>query len=72
MNYSSFSRGLRSLQRPVARTAFQPINKNIAPALSARFASTETAKEGKISAVIGAVVDGQSPAALEKTFPARC
>jgi F-type H+-transporting ATPase subunit beta len=41
--------------------AFQPIRKNLLPALSTRFASTEaasSAKDGKIHAVIGAVVDG--------------
>jgi hypothetical protein len=53
-------RASASLRRPAtARNAFQPIKKSFAPALSARFASTDasSAKEGKIHAVIGAVVD---------------
>ncbi|KAH9883135.1 atp2, beta subunit of the F1 sector of mitochondrial F1F0 ATP synthase [Plenodomus biglobosus] len=48
------------LRRPAAvRSAFQPIKKNFAPALAARYASTEasSAKDGKIHSVIGAVVD---------------
>ncbi|KAL2350445.1 alpha-glucan branching enzyme [Cryomyces antarcticus] len=46
------------LQRPAtARRAFQPIKSNFAPALSARFASSDSAKDGKIHQVIGAVVD---------------
>ncbi|KAL8866409.1 MAG: hypothetical protein Q9174_006319, partial [Haloplaca sp. 1 TL-2023] len=55
----------RSLLRPsahvrpaAARRAFQPIKNNGAPALSARFATTD-ARDGKIHQVIGAVVDGK-------------
>ncbi|KAH7073558.1 alpha-glucan branching enzyme [Paraphoma chrysanthemicola] len=52
-------RASASLRRPATvRSAFQPIKKSFAPALSARFASTESsAKDGKIYQVIGAVVD---------------
>jgi len=41
-----------------ARRAFQPVKQNLAPALAARFASTDASKTGKIHQVIGAVVDG--------------
>ncbi|CAO2648455.1 Nn.00g077220.m01.CDS01 [Neocucurbitaria sp. VM-36] len=56
---SGLQRSLRaSLRRPAAvRSAFQPIKKSFAPALSARFASTDASKDGKIHQVIGAVVD---------------
>ncbi|KAH8716978.1 P-loop containing nucleoside triphosphate hydrolase protein [Phaeosphaeriaceae sp. PMI808] len=55
---SGILRASASLRRPATvRSAFQPIRKNIAPALSARFASTDAAKDGKIYQVIGAVVD---------------
>jgi hypothetical protein len=61
-NCSGILRASASLRRPAtARSAFQPIiKKNFAPALSARFASTDSAKDGKIYQVIGAVVDGGS------------
>jgi hypothetical protein len=70
MKYSGLQRGLRaSLSRPAVSRgftpAFQPIKKSFAPALSARFASTDSAKDGKIHQVIGAVVDG-----TQKLFPA--
>lgn len=57
--HSGLSKALRtsSISRPTAaRHAFQPIRKNLAPALGARFASS--AGDGKIHQVIGAVVDG--------------
>lgn len=66
MKNSGFQRSLRaSFRRPATvQRAFQPIKKSFAPALSARFASTDSAKDGKIHQVIGAVVDG-----TRKTFP---
>lgn len=42
----------------IRRAGFPAIKKNFAPALAARFASTDSAKDGKIHQVIGAVVDG--------------
>ncbi|GME27791.1 alpha-glucan-branching enzyme protein [Neofusicoccum parvum] len=56
---SGINRSLRAsaFRRPALRSAFQPIKKNFAPALSARFASTDVAQGGKIHQVIGAVVD---------------
>ncbi|KAF1989196.1 ATP synthase subunit beta, mitochondrial [Aulographum hederae CBS 113979] len=57
---SGFTRSLRASafrQPATARRAFNPIRKNFAPALSARFASSDAAKDGKIHQVIGAVVD---------------
>jgi hypothetical protein len=43
------------MRRPaIRRSAFQPIKKSFAPALSTRFASTDAAKDGKIHQVIGA------------------
>ena len=58
---SGVARTLRSsaYARPsTVRRAFQPIKANLAPALSARFASSDSARDGKIHQVIGAVVDG--------------
>lgn len=58
---SSFTRSLQTAAfiRPVAaKRAFQPIKTDFAPSLSARFASTDAAKDGRIHQVIGAVVDG--------------
>ena len=62
---TSYSGLARSFLRPsayvrptAARRAFQPIKNNLAPALGARFASTDV-REGKIHQVIGAVVDGK-------------
>ena len=71
---SSVVRSLRtaSSRRPAAaRSAFQPLKSNFAPAVSARLASTDSAKHGKIHQVIGAVVDGTErsrgrPQLLEK------
>ncbi|OCL07830.1 glycoside hydrolase family 13 protein [Glonium stellatum] len=60
MNCSAITRPLRAsaFRRPATvQRAFQPIKSNFAPALSARFASTDSAKDGKIHQVIGAVVD---------------
>lgn len=59
--YSGIARSVRAsaFRQPLtARRAFQPIKKNFAPALSARFASTDSGLTGKIHQVIGAVVDG--------------
>ncbi|KAL1983358.1 hypothetical protein VTN96DRAFT_10417 [Rasamsonia emersonii] len=42
---------------PVARRAFEPLRSNALSALSARYASTEAGRVGKIHQVIGAVVD---------------
>ena len=63
MFYSSLARSLQTaaFARPVAaKRAFQPIKTNFAPSLSARFASTDSTKDGRIHQVIGAVVDGIS------------
>ncbi|KAL8966921.1 MAG: hypothetical protein Q9197_005712 [Variospora fuerteventurae] len=53
----------RSILRPsafarptAARRAFQPVKNKVAPAVGARFASTDV-REGKVHQVIGAVVD---------------
>ncbi|EMD87483.1 hypothetical protein COCC4DRAFT_192700 [Bipolaris maydis ATCC 48331] len=56
---SGIQQALRaSMRRPaIRRSAFQPMKKSFAPALSTRFASTDAVKEGKIHQVIGAVVD---------------
>merc|ERR1712032_370082 len=57
---SGFQRSLlrASLRRPATvQRAFQPIKKSFAPALAARFASTDAQRDGKIHQVIGAVVD---------------
>ncbi|KAJ9641955.1 atp2, beta subunit of the F1 sector of mitochondrial F1F0 ATP synthase [Coniosporium tulheliwenetii] len=57
---SGITRSLRAsaFRRPATvQRAWKPITKNFAPALSARFASTDSAKDGKIHQVIGAVVD---------------
>ena len=59
---SGLARSLRAsaLARPtVVRRAFRPVQKNLAPALGARFASG--VGDGKIHQVIGAVVDGMQP-----------
>ena len=58
---SGLARSLRTsaFSRPsTTRRAFQSIKKNFAPALGARFASTDV-RDGKIHQVIGAVVDGE-------------
>ena len=55
-NCSGILRASASLRRPATvRSAFQPIKKSFAPALSARLASTDasSAKDGKIYQVIG-------------------
>ncbi|KAL7777347.1 hypothetical protein CFE70_007772 [Pyrenophora teres f. teres 0-1] len=56
---SGIQQALRaSMRRPaIRRSAFQPLKKSFAPALSTRFASTDASKDGKIHAVIGAIVD---------------
>jgi hypothetical protein len=42
------------MRRPaIRRSAFSPMKKSFAPALSARFASTDATKDGKIHQVIG-------------------
>jgi F-type H+-transporting ATPase subunit beta len=41
-----------------ALRAFEPLRRSALPALTARFASTDASKIGKIHQVIGAVVDG--------------
>ena len=59
---SCFARSLQTaaFARPLAaKRAFQPIKTNFAPILSARFASTDSTKDGRIHQVIGAVVDGK-------------
>ena len=59
---SCFARSLQAAafaRSPVAKRAFQPIKTNFAPSLSARFASTDSTKDGRIHQVIGAVVDGK-------------
>jgi F-type H+-transporting ATPase subunit beta len=44
------------MRRPaIRRSAFSPIKKSFAPALSTRFASTDATKDGKIHQVIGAI-----------------
>jgi hypothetical protein len=55
----TFGRATYARPSPVAR-AFQPLRSSALPALSARFASSETAQAGKVHQVIGAVVDGTS------------
>ena len=58
---SGLARTLRTsplTRSSAAKRAFQPIKKNLAPALAARLASTDALK-GKIHTVIGAVVDGK-------------
>ena len=65
--YSAITRPLRASafrRSATVQRAFQPIKSNFAPALSARFASTDSARDGKIHQVIGAVVDG-----TRKLFP---
>ncbi|KAI4116199.1 MAG: hypothetical protein LQ338_007754, partial [Usnochroma carphineum] len=52
----SFLRPSAYVRPTAARRALQPIKSNFAPAVGARFASTD-AREGKIHQVIGAVVD---------------
>jgi hypothetical protein len=54
---SGISRSLRAATRPSIRPR-AAIKQNFLPAFSARFASTDSAKDGKIHQVIGAVVDG--------------
>ncbi|EME85284.1 uncharacterized protein MYCFIDRAFT_213800 [Pseudocercospora fijiensis CIRAD86] len=49
-----FARSARPFGKPVSK-AWQP--KAFAPAISQRFASTDSAKDGKVHQVIGAVVD---------------
>lgn len=59
--YSGIARtlGRQAFARPsVTRRAFEPIRKQGLPILAQRWASTDSAKEGKIHQVIGAVVDG--------------
>ena len=60
---SGIQQALRaSMRRPaIRRSAFQPLKKSFTPALAARFASTDAAKEGKIHSVIGAIVDVNDP-----------
>lgn len=52
--------GKSALGRPItnSRRAFEPLRKQALPVLGARFATTDSAKNGKIHQVIGAVVDG--------------
>lgn len=63
---SGIARSLRASTLPAirqptrARALAQPIKKNLAPSLAARYASTDSAKQGKIHQVIGAVVDGMA------------
>ncbi|RYN37834.1 ATP synthase subunit beta [Alternaria arborescens] len=56
---SGIQQALRaSMRRPaIRRSAFSPMKKSFAPALSTRFASTDATKDGKIHQVIGAIVD---------------
>ncbi|KAF1827404.1 ATP synthase F1, beta subunit [Dissoconium aciculare CBS 342.82] len=54
---NGIARSLRAsaLRKPACQRAFQP--KTFVPAISQRFASTETGQTGRIHTVIGAVVD---------------
>ena len=56
---SGIQQALRaSMRRPaIRRSAFSPMKKSFAPAMSTRFASTDATKDGKIHQVIGAIVD---------------
>ena len=59
---SGDARSLRTTafrQPQVLPRTFQPLKKSLAPATSARFASSDV-RDGKIHQVIGAVVDGKS------------
>ncbi|OAP57780.1 ATP synthase subunit beta, mitochondrial [Fonsecaea erecta] len=52
------SLGRSALARPsISRRAFEPLRKQAAPAIAQRWASTDSARDGKIHQVIGAVVD---------------
>ena len=54
------SLGRSAFARPsFTRRAFEPLRKQAGPALAQRWASTDSAKDGKIHQVIGAVVDGK-------------
>jgi F-type H+-transporting ATPase subunit beta len=59
--------GRSAFARPQStRRAFEPLRKHALPAIAARFASSDSAKQGKIHQVIGAVVDGMTtPAVVE-------
>ena len=51
--------GRSAFARPqAARRVFEPLKRHALPAIASRFASTDSAKVGKIHQVIGAVVDG--------------
>lgn len=57
---SAITRPLRASafrRSATVQRAFQPIKSSFTPALSTRFASTDSARDGKIHQVIGAVVD---------------
>jgi F-type H+-transporting ATPase subunit beta len=57
--------GRSAFARPQStRRAFEPLRKHALPAVAARFASSDSAKQGKIHQVIGAVVDGMTIPAL--------
>lgn len=65
--HSGIARSLRAsaFRRPAAlQRSFQPLKPSFASALSQRFASTDSTKDGRIHQVIGAVVDG-----TRKAFP---
>jgi F-type H+-transporting ATPase subunit beta len=52
------SLGKSAFARPsITRRAFEPLRKQVGPAFAQRWASTDSAKDGKIHQVIGAVVD---------------
>ncbi|KAL2010794.1 hypothetical protein VTN00DRAFT_3512 [Thermoascus crustaceus] len=53
----TFGRAAFARPASVGRRAFEPLRVNALPALSARFASSEAGRTGKIHQVIGAVVD---------------
>jgi hypothetical protein len=56
----TFGRAAGARSTPIARRAFEPLRFNALSTPSARWASTEAARVGKIHQVIGAVVDGMS------------
>jgi hypothetical protein len=73
-NCSGILRASANLRRPATvRRAFQPIKQAFTPTLCARYASTEasSAREGKIHAVIGAIVDSGLPGLIPEVDVAK-
>lgn len=67
MQHSGIARGLRaSTFRPALRQ--QALKKSFVPAISQRFASSDSARDGKVHQVIGAVVDGMGAPPGWKSF----